>query len=311
MKVKEDFNLKEFLIPYIATTIGSIITAVGVNAFFIPHHLLSGGIGGVSIIFYYLMGLPIGVGMFILNIPIMIACYKYMGRSYTVLSIVGTVIISVAFDATAFLTETMIIKDPFISSVTGGVIMGVGMGVIYKYNGNSGGLDVVGAIVKKFYSLEMGNVVMILNGFILAFAAWMFTLELAVLTFVGVYVSAFVTNKVVVGLKQRKSVVIITNHGEMIAQVLMRYIGHGATFLHGQGAYTMQDKQIIYVIIKLTEVSKVKDLVNKLDPQAFMIISDASEVVGQGFTRPMIKKDEMKKPSMGIPHTKNTLPPEY
>lgn len=311
MKVKEDFNLKEFLIPYIATTIGSFIAAAGVTAFFIPHHLLSGGISGISILIYYLTGLPIGIGMFILNIPIMVACYKFMGRQYTILSIVGTIVISIAFDATAFLTDLNLIKDPIISSITGGAVNGLGMGIIYKYNGNSGGLDVVGAIVKKYYSLEMGNVVMILNGFILIFAAYLFTLELAVLTFVGVYISAFVTNKVVVGLKQRKSVVIISSQASMIAQVLMRYTGHGATYLHGQGAYTMQDKQIVYAIIKLTEVSKVKELVNKLDPKAFMIISDASEVVGQGFTRPAAKDDDIQKSSMGIPHTKNTLPPEY
>ena len=212
MKVKEDFNLKEFLIPYIATTIGSFIAAAGVTAFFIPHHLLSGGISGISILIYYLTGLPIGIGMFILNIPIMVACYKFMGRQYTILSIVGTIVISIAFDATAFLTDLNLIKDPIISSITGGAVNGLGMGIIYKYNGNSGGLDVVGAIVKKYYSLEMGNVVMILNGFILIFAAYLFTLELAVLTFVGVYISAFVTNKVVVGLKQRKSVVIISSH---------------------------------------------------------------------------------------------------
>lgn len=167
MKVKEDFNLKEFLIPYIATTIGSFIAAAGVTAFFIPHHLLSGGIGGISILIYYLTGLPIGIGMFILNIPIMAACYKFMGRQYTILSIVGTIVISIAFDATAFLTDLMLVKDPIISAITGGAVNGLGMGIIYKYNGNSGGLDVVGAIVKKYYSLEMGNVVMILNGFIL------------------------------------------------------------------------------------------------------------------------------------------------
>lgn len=311
MKAQEEFNLKEFLIPYVATLIGSIIAAIGVTAFFVPHHLLSGGISGISILVYYLTGLPIGLGMFILNIPIMIACYKFMGRQYTILSIVGTIIMSISFDATAFLSDMTIIKDPMISSITGGAVNGLGMGIIYKHNGNSGGLDVVGAIVKKFYSMEMGNVVMVLNMVILIFAAYLFSLELAVLTFVGVYISAFVTNKVVVGLKQRKTVIIISNRADVIAPVLMRYIGHGATYLHGQGAYTMQDKQIIYAIIKLTEVARVKQLVNKLDPLAFMTFSDASEVVGQGFTRPAAKQGLPPNSSMSMPHTKNTLPPEY
>lgn len=311
MLVKPGFNLKEFLIPYIATLIGCILAAIAITAFFVPHNLLSGGIGGVNMILYYSIGLPMGIGMFLLNIPIMIACYKFMGRSYTILSIVGTIFLSIALDAASFLSDTTLVKDPFISCVTGGAVYGLGMGIIYKYNGNSGGLDVVGAIVKKFYSLEMGNVIMIINGCILAVAAYMFSLELAVLTFVGVYISAFITNKVVVGLKQRKSVVIISNHSDVIAQVLMRYIGHGATFLQGQGAYTMQEKKIIYAIIKLTEVAKVKQLVNKLDPEAFLIISDASEVVGKGFTNSVTPQEAQPKGSMKLPHTKTMIPPEY
>ena len=209
---------------------------------------------------YFATGLPVGTGIFILNIPIMIACYKFMGRRYTLLSIVGTIMLSILADATAFLSTWKIMDDPMLSSITGGILSGIGFGIIYKYNGNSGGLDVIGAIVKKYYSLEMGTVTMILNLVILSAAAYMFSLERAVLTFVAIYIAAFITNKVVLGLKQRKSVLIISNRSTPIAQVLMRYIGHGATYIHGQGAYTMQDKRVIYAVIKLTEVAKVKEI---------------------------------------------------
>jgi uncharacterized membrane-anchored protein YitT (DUF2179 family) len=157
----------------------------------------------------------------------------------------------------------------------------------------------------------MGTVVMALNTIILIAAAYMFSLELAIMTFVGIYICAFITNKVVIGLKQRKSIMIISTHADLIAHVLMRYVGHGATYLNGQGAYTMQDKRIIYAVIKLTEVAKVKELVNKLDPQAFMIISDASEVVGRGFTAPPVKYHQYPGDSMSMPHTKKNMPPEY
>lgn len=114
MLVKRGFSLKEFLIPYIATLIGCILAAVAITAFFVPHNLLSGGIGGINMILYYSIGLPMGIGMFLLNIPIMIACYKFMGRSYTILSIVGTIFLSIALDATAFLSDTTLVKDPII-----------------------------------------------------------------------------------------------------------------------------------------------------------------------------------------------------
>ena len=219
MKQKEKLTKKQLATPYIANLIGSIIAAVGINAFFIPHHLLSSGIGGIAIMVYYATGLPVGTGNFIMNIPILFACYKFMGRRYTVLTIVGTFLYSSLIDMTAFLANQSIIQDSMTAAITGGILNGIGMGIIYRYNGNTGGLDVVGAIVKKFYSLEMGNVVMGLNTFILIFAAYMFNLELAVLTFISSYVSAFVTNKVVIGLNQRKAVTIVSNRPEQMARV--------------------------------------------------------------------------------------------
>lgn len=311
MQTRQKSSLKRKAIPYIASFFGSLISAISMNTFFIPHHLLSSGIGGVAIMLFYAIGIPVGTAIFIMNIPIMIGCYKFMGREYTLLSIIGTVMFAVLVDATAPMASLTLIKDPLISCIAGGIMTGVGFGIIYKYNGNSGGLDVVGAIVKKYYSLEMGTVVMALNTMILIAAAYMFTLELAVMTFVGIYIAAFITNKVVIGLKQRKSIIIISNHADLMAHVLMRYIGRGATYLHGQGAYTMQDKRIIYAVIKLTEVSKVKEMVNKLDPQAFMIISDASEVVGRGFTGPSVKYHQYPGDALSMPHTKKMMPPEY
>ncbi|MUP59176.1 YitT family protein [uncultured Megasphaera sp.] len=297
--------------PYIAAIVGNIICGLGINAFFIPHHLLSSGLSGIGIIIYYALGFPVGTTVFILNIPIMIACYKYMGKTYTLISLIGTVLFSAAIDLTAFTAQWDIIKDPMLSCIAGGITTGFGFGILYKYNVNSGGMDVVAAIVKKYYSLEMGNVVMGMNTLVLLCSAYMFSLEPAVLTFVGITIATIVTNKVVIGMKQRKSVIIISNHAEEIANVLMRYIGHGATYLYGQGAYTMQDKRIIYAVIKLTEVSKIKEIVNKLDSSAFMIISDASEVVGRGFTIPAPKYHTHPGDSLVMPRTRTSRPPEY
>ena len=280
-------TVKDFLIPYVATFVGCLLVAIAVNAFFVPFQLLSSGISGVAIIIYYIFNMPIGMAIFLLNIPIMIACYKFMGRSYTIVSIVGTGILSVLVDATAFLSEWHLIHDAMTSCITGGLLSGIGFGIIYKYDGNSGGLDVVGAIVKKFYSLEMGTAVMIINTVILFWAAYLFSLEKAILTFVSIYITAVITNKVVLGMKQRKAIIIISSKPEKIAQLLIHYVGRGVTFFHGEGAYTSQEKQVIYSVIKLTEVAKVKAIINRVDPQAFMTISDASEVVGQGFTLPL------------------------
>ena len=303
MRQQEKLTTRQMLIPYIANFIGSVIAAIGINGFFIPQHLLSSGIGGVAIMVYYATGLPVGTGNFIMNIPVLIACYRFMGRRYTILAIIGTIMYSALIDATSFFADFNLIHDPMTAAIMGGILNGIGMGIIYRYNGNTGGLDVIGAIAKKFYNLEMGNVVM--------GAAYMFNLELAVLTFISSYVSAFVTNKVVVGLNQRKAITIVTVRPEQMAGVIMRYIGHGVTFLNGKGAYTLQDKQIIYTVIKLTEVSKIKEIVNKVDPYAFMTINDVSDVLGSGFSKPSPKLYVPPGGAPNMPRTKRTIPPDY
>lgn len=135
--------------PYLAAVIGNIICGLGINAFFIPHHLLSSGLSGIAIIIYYAVGFPVGTVVFILNIPIMLACYKYMGRKYTLISLIGTVLFSASIDLTAYTSQWVIIKDPILSGVAGGLMTGLGFGILYKYDVNSGGMDVVAAIVKK------------------------------------------------------------------------------------------------------------------------------------------------------------------
>lgn len=311
MRQQEKLTTRQLLIPYIANFIGSVIAAIGINGFFIPQHLLSSGIGGVAIMVYYATGLPVGTGNFIMNIPVLIACYRFMGRRYTILAIIGTIMYSALIDSTSFFADFNLIHDPMTAAIMGGILNGIGMGIIYRYNGNTGGLDVIGAIAKKFYNLEMGNVVMGLNTFVLMGAAYMFNLELAVLTFISSYVSAFVTNKVVVGFNQRKAITIVTVRPEQMAGVIMRYIGHGVTFLNGKGAYTLQDKQIIYTVIKLTEVSKIKEIVNKVDPYAFMTINDVSDVLGSGFSKPSPKLYVPPGGAPNMPRTQRTIPPDY
>lgn len=284
---QEKLTWKEALIPYLASLIGCTFVAIAVNVFFVPFQLLSSGISGVAIIVYFLTGLPIGVAIFLMNIPIMLACYKFMGRRYTAVSIVGTIMLSVIVDATNFMATWKPVHDAMTSCIAGGILSGLGFGILYKYDGNSGGLDVIGAILKKFYSFEMGTAVMLINTVILFWAAYLFSLELAILTFVSIYITAVVTTKVVLGTKQRKAVMIISNKAYEISRHLMKQVGRGVTYLHGQGGYTMEDREVIYTAVKLTEVSKVKAIVNRIDPQAFMTISDASEVEGQGFTIPL------------------------
>ncbi len=267
-------------------TLGCFIYAVGLNMFYIPHNLLSGGISGIAIIIYYLTGISFGLSNFVINIPILFLAIRYLGKQYTFISIFGTVMMSLTVDLLAPLSHTTHIHNPILSAVFGGVLLGVGSGLIYRCNGNSGGLDVVASIVKKFYALEMGSIIFTLNAVLMAVSAYIFNLELAVLTLTGMYVQSVMTNKVVIGLNQRKTAFIVSHQADKIADAIIREVGRGVTILYGQGAFTKEMRKVIFVVINLTQIAKIKSVIEQIDPSAFLFITPTADVMGRGFTAP-------------------------
>lgn len=278
--------MRSFLHTLLMVTVGCFIYAVGLNMFYIPHNLLSGGINGVAVIIYYLTGISFGIANLVINIPMIILSVLYLGKRFTTITIYGTVMMSVAVDLLAPLAQTMYIHESVLSAVFGGILLGVGSGLMYRYDGNSGGLDVVAAIVKKKYSLEMGSVIFALNACIMAASAIIFNLELAVLTLAGMYTQSLVTNKVVIGLNQRKTAYIVSEHADEIADAIIREVGRGVTILYGEGAFTKGMRKVIFVVINLTQIAKIKKLLDEIDPHAFMFITPTADVMGRGFTSP-------------------------
>lgn len=271
---------------YFWVAMGCLVSSIAINAFLVPHHLLSGGVSGVAIIFYFLFGLPIGVQIFVMNLPLLYAAYRLIGKEYAIISVYGAVVFSVLVEATRFLSQQTLINDPIISAITGGVFTGIGSGLIFRVNGNGGGLDIIAGIVKKYYSLNFGVVGFSVNCVIMLVAAALFGLELAVLTLFSMYIAANVTDKVVEGFNRKKAIFIVSYNTDSIVETILKELGRGVTILHGEGAYTHQAKQIIFVVVSLTQIAKIKQLVNEVDPQAFMIVQDAAEVMGRGFTLP-------------------------
>lgn len=277
-------ELKKHLLRYIQIAVGCLIVCLGFNLFIIPAHLLTGGISGIALIIYYLTGLPVGAQNFVYNLPIIYLAYRVFGKLYVWDTIVGTVVLSFFLDMTHFLVNWHITQDAMLSAVFGGVMAGVGFGTVFRANANTGGLDVVGAVAKKFYSIDMGTVVFILNFIIVMASAWMFSIDEALFTLVSIYVTAELTNRVAAGLNREKSIVIISPEAERICQDIMQNVHRGVTYLEGRGGFSNAHKEILFVVVRLTQVSRVKTIVEHYDKQAFMIVSDTSEVSGKGFT---------------------------
>lgn len=277
-------EIKKHMGRYIQIILGCFIVCLGFNLFIIPAHLLTGGISGIALIVYYLTGLPVGAQNLLYNLPILYLAYRVFGKLYAWDTIVGTAVLSIILDATHFMVDWNITGDGMLCAIFGGVLAGIGFGMIFRANANTGGLDVVGAVAKKFYSLDVGTVVFVLNFIIVMASAWMFSVNEALYTLVSIYVTAELTNRVAAGLNREKSIFIVSPAAEQICQDIMENVHRGVTYLEGQGGFAKERKDILFIVVRLTQVSRVKTIVDHYDPQAFMIVSDTSEVSGKGFT---------------------------
>ena len=275
---------------YLLITLGCLISTCSINLFLVPHQLLSGGISGIAIIFYYLVGLPIGVQILAMNLPLLYLAYKMFGKKYALDILFGIVIFSLLVDITSFLNHFNAVDEVMLAAIYGGVFTGIGYGIVFRSNSSTGGMDIVAAIVKTKYGFSVGFINFAVNCGLMVVASLLFGLKLAMFTLISMFISSNLTDKVVAGLNNKKTVVIISGKSEEIAEEIIKEVGRGVTYLKGQGAFTLQDKDIIFVVVNLTQIAKIKLIVDGIDKYAFMIVQDANEVLGRGFTLPSSKK---------------------
>ena len=273
-------------LQHLGVVLGCLIAACSINLFVVPSHLLTGGVTGIAMIVYYLADLPIGLQTLIYNLPLLIMSYKLLGKNYTLDVIIGTVVFALCLDATRFLNAYAPADDLMLASIYGGIFNGIGYGLVFRMNGSTGGFDILGAIIKKYYSMNMGTVIFAFNCVIVSISGFLFGIEPAMFTLICMYTNSIVTDKVIAGLNRRKAVLIVSEQSKEIADGIMNELKRGVTFLHGAGAFTGNEKNVVMVVVSLTQIAKLKIVVNAIDRNAFMIIMSASEVMGRGFTRP-------------------------
>lgn len=276
---------------YILVGLGLLIASIGINTFSVPNHLYSGGLNGIALIIYYITAYPVGMQTIVMNIPLLYLAYRFLGKEFALSTVYGIVVFGLALDATKFLAAYNLIDDPLTASVAGGVVIGVGYGITFKNAGSGGGTNIIAVIIKKYYSLGVGFVGFVINIVIMAVAALLFGLKLAVITLISMYITGIVTDKVMQGFNHKKSVLIISQYQNEIASQIAEEIGRSATFFDAEGGFSRQTQKILLVVVSLSQLAKVKDIVKELDPTAFVILHDATEVMGRGFTLPMTKAD--------------------
>ncbi|MGB7604854.1 MAG: YitT family protein [Lutisporaceae bacterium] len=274
----------KYIIMILMIFLGSAFSGVAFNLFIMPHKLLSGGISGISLILNYLFDANIGLLFLVFNIPIFILGYKYVDREFVLLSIIGTVSFSFWVEVFSFFRQNMIVPDVMLSCIYAGVLNGIGLGIVLKNRASQGGIDIIAVILKKYFSMSIGSTSMIINTFIVIAASFITNLNLAMYTLISMYVSATVVDKIQQGFDRRKSIMIITDKEKQVADEIFKKLVRGITYLEGEGAYTGNRKRVIYCIVNLNQLAKLKQIVREIDANAFITVSDTAEVMGQGFS---------------------------
>jgi uncharacterized membrane-anchored protein YitT (DUF2179 family) len=260
--------------------IGSSLCAFAVKGILVPKQFLAGGVTGLALLTHYVLpSWPIGFIYFLLNIPLFVIGWLFVGRRFFWYSLAGMLIFSAVIFGSypAFPVEDMIL-----SALTAGIISGVGSGIILRSLGSAGGLDVLSVILFKRFSIRPGTTVMTFHGLLLMVAVFRLPLETVLYTLVYFYINSYFVNLVVIGLSQRKAIMIISTRWQAISQQIMDKLQRGVTIVQGEGGYTGQQLHILYSVIALTELSRFKEMIRKIDPQAFVVITETQEVMGKG-----------------------------
>lgn len=265
--------------------LGGIISSISFNAFIMPHKMISGGVSGIALMANYVTGINPGMIIFILNVPIFLLGYKYVDREFILLSLIGMASLSFFIDLFSFLRYKMLIEDIMLSSIYGGVLNGVGMGIVFRNRASLGGIDIIAVIMKKYFSINIGSTSLIINFAIVAISSIIYGIKPAMYTLISMYIASKVLDKVQEGFDIRKQVIIISNREEEMVKEIIKRLHRGVTYLEGEGAFTGSKKKVIYCIVTLNQLAKLKQIVRETDPYAFMTVSDTAEVLGRGFSK--------------------------
>jgi len=260
-------------------TAGSVLCAVSVNGILIPQNFISSGVTGMAILIsYFFSGLSVSSIYLLLNIPLFLLGWLYVGKRFFIYSVVGLIIFTLALSIPI---RPLLLQEPILSSLLAGIIFGGGSGCILRSYGSSGGTDILSIIMMKRFSVKLGTTVLAFNVILLGIAAVMISLESALYALIFLFVSSNILNLVVTGLSQRKSVLIISSKWKEISGEIMNSLNRGITVIHGEGGFSGKRENILYTIIAFQELSRLKDLVRKIDPLAFLVVSDTLEVMGK------------------------------
>ncbi|WP_010532199.1 YitT family protein [Lentibacillus jeotgali] len=273
---------KKLMTEYVQIIIGASLVGLSYNLFLLPSKLAAGGISGVSTILYELYALSPALTQFLINLPIFIIGWIALGKDFSWKTLLGTFWVPFMIYLTADFPYT--VSNPVLGAIYGGLILGVGLGTVYKGRGSTGGTAAIAQVVKKFTGLSSGYSQLIVDGLVVTFSIIVFNLELTLFALMCIYITSKTIDIVQLRTSATKLIMIITENEENIHDMISDQIDRGLTKVRTIGGYSNQDKTMILCVAEQQEAVKLKRIMQDKEPTSFVVFIDASEVLGRGFT---------------------------
>jgi uncharacterized membrane-anchored protein YitT (DUF2179 family) len=283
---KDKLFTRKWFISYGLIVAGTLLVSLGYVYFITPYKIVPGGIYGISIVLHHTFGLPVGLTALAFNIPLTIIGTRVLGPRFGAKTVVGFVLTSVFVDVLSYFSEfnPLVDGDPLLSSIFGGAIIGVGVGLIFKSKATSGGSDVIAMIISRFTRLSLGLMMMavdsviVLVGFV-AFGDW----HIPLYSWITIFVMGKVIDAVLQGVSYEKTIFIVSDQHQAIRDKIINDLHRGGTYLNAEGMYNGNQKKVIFTVVNRRELAMLEEFINQVDPKAFLTVMDANEILGKGF----------------------------
>ena len=276
-------NLKKIIVEWAGTILGAAIMAFGVSSFLLPNQLSSGGFSGIATITYYLLNIPMGLMIMILNVPLFIFAGYKIGKDFFLKSLIGTASLSIFIDI--FDKYPAVTTDRFLACIYGGAIIGIGTAVILRVGASTGGTELIANIIKIYNPyISMSSYLTAIDIVIIALNVIFFKhIEIGLYSAIAIYLYGQMIDIIFEGVYYTKLMFIISDKNEEIAKEITQEVKRGVTGLYGKGMFKEQDKLVLICAVSRGDISKIKDIAKKIDERSFIIIANAREVLGKGF----------------------------
>ena len=284
---------KELVFDVIFMTLGCLIYSASVSIFTAPNKMAPGGITGIATLLHYTIGTPIGIMIFVLNIPLLIFAFRYINGNFIIKTIICTALTSVSVDLLSFLPKyDGSHGNMLLAALYGGLLSGTGLALVFLRGATTGGTDVASRLLKlKWAHIPMGRMMMGIDCVVILISLIVFkSIDSGLYALIELFVSSKVIDTILYGSDTGKMVLVISDKYEEIAKILTSELNRGITFLKSRGYYTGRDREVLLCAVRRPQTARLRAIVRKIDPQAFIIMCEAGDVIGEGF-KPITKDD--------------------